>query len=1273
MEFHLQVARSGSSLGDPPRHWGWQCRWYAFDDLRRDGRLRRSQRQDIEDAIEKSAAYLGTLTDWVLWTREKLGAADAEWFQGLAAPFDLHHWDEETVVGLLDGGSEMLRQTWFGELVLTDVSMVSLRQEALAPVRQRYRDALHVRTPSELGLRWSLPDRDVLVELKSCEEATLRAREAIARSWRGDGMSRNAEKLYGQLRAALHASARQLREVHDALANGDIPDAETVASVDPGLETRAFEMVIQELELDARSSLLSTFTSGMELLPRARDLLDRLARGLATPLLAVVGGAGAGKTHLAAHLSGPDDRPRGLLLLGRQFGGEIGDDQLASVAGIPGVSRDQLLEALEARGARTGCRVPLLIDGLNESDDPRKWQDALARLGVRLGSLRHVIGIVTVRPRYVEFALPDDLPRIDLPGFVGVVDEAIERYFRYYRIKADPRDLHWWPPSHPLLLSIFCRTVNPDRSQEIIAAQLPDSLTKVFEAYLTDVYRRIAGVMEIDADTISSAVSEFAHRLFAKSLRGLPRPETDLALGDDLRARWTDSLRFQLESEELLVRDMVDGVDHVLWSYDLLAGYVIAKSIVERTSDWGVLRSPGFLIELEQHPLFEDIVVGLSGLLSQRGVDLTHIVAGRELLHRAAILALPRLPASEVEPASIRAIKKVFAQAPEDTLDALFPTAFTEGHVLNATVLDHLLRHLAPWERDLSWTEWVRERGDTIRAQVGRFATEAEAGEEVGEAALVWLGWLLTTTDWHLHNDIIHALYRIGRVTPERLFERTQDMLDVSDPLVAEGLMAASYGVAMAVQDPDSGSKRAVIRFASHLRRRLFDDGPPLPTTNWFLREYAYRTLQLAAWISGGEFEAPTNPEQPPMRRADGAVARLKRDSPDWHAVDGAFVRRLTERMLAMLPTSGGARAGVEDLDPILEEVRARIAEFGWTETRFRDLDAEILAGSPLLDTGGVGTYGAKYGLLAFHEAMGRMSDQAGFRFGPEDGWRLRMPIDPSFPAPAVQMRLPLPEWADWPGPDAEWLSNAECQLPAGLLRAALSPEVIPFVAVDGFLQQRLRHGGRGIEYTIKGVIALEGWSTVESHLSRNGLDFSRLPSKPPDHQHFAGEVPWSPTFDAHATAADGTVIRTTLRLEEGLEPGPEVEPLAVPNGWDRNRLPLNARSTGSAPGKSFAWFASMRSLPDRPEWVDAQGRLAARLVSPVAGEWSGHLLYVRQDLVENYCREHGGEWGWIAAGERQLDSRTVSKELARARERGEHRFNHTVSLSQLLGERTTP
>src|ERR1700756_1554949 len=114
VEFHLRL-HSPCSLGEAGRWYGWQCRWYDLPSGRAIGVTRRRK---IEEALRTTEALLPAFTDWGPWTRHPLTAGDQEWFRGVQTHMRVHLWTAAEVEEHLSGSAEILRGTYFGELVL---------------------------------------------------------------------------------------------------------------------------------------------------------------------------------------------------------------------------------------------------------------------------------------------------------------------------------------------------------------------------------------------------------------------------------------------------------------------------------------------------------------------------------------------------------------------------------------------------------------------------------------------------------------------------------------------------------------------------------------------------------------------------------------------------------------------------------------------------------------------------------------------------------------------------------------------------------------------------------------------------------------------------------------------------------------------------------------------------------------------------------------------------------------------------------------------------
>jgi hypothetical protein len=528
-----------------------------------------------------------------------------------------------------------------------------------------------------------------------------------------------------------------------------------------------------------------------------------------------------------------------------------------------------------------------------------------------------------------------------------------------------------------------------------------------------------------------------------------------------------------------------------------------------------------------------------------------------------------------------------------------------------------------------------------------------------------------------LRDTVIKALYRLGQTEPDLLFSHAIKQLDTNDPSIPEGLLAAAYGVAMASQEPDAPAREALIKFAAELQAHLLGPDADKPTWHWLIREYAYRTTQLAAWISGGAFEAPTDAAQPPLPAPAGPAQFFRPGSGRWRSVDHAFHMDFANYTIGHLVEH---RANYDDQHPrfqrITGEIRARVAELGWTVARFEEIDRSIAEGSygRMNDPEKVERYGKKYSWAGFYEAAGRLSDRGELRDREPSsaGWRISdMPIDPSFPETIPMPPPDVAEWVPKGGSDEKWARKHAIELPDSLLRTETS-DGQGWIAVDGYLRRAPEDSQRKVFCFIRGLLALEGWPSVETYLRRRKIEPELVPENAAEYYCFAGEAPWSPTFDSWATNSDGSNAAERRRIGWRYEDGPEIELLGVDFNWESYHSVLNDANVGTLPSKSFCRSASLVKVAGLPEFVDAEGKAAARSVALDENGWRGNVLWVREDLLAAYCKEQGGDWGWILWGAREVhppEPAALSEPPAwmiEVRQKGFDRFNRVTSLEQL-------
>jgi hypothetical protein len=194
VEFHLQL-HSNCTLG-PKGDWiGWQCRWYDLPPGRALGTTRRKK---IIQAIAKTVRALPGVTDWILWTRHKLTKADQKWFYALPTKMRLHLWTSEDVETYLSGDAEILRRTYFGELVLTSEELAHLHRLSNAPIRTRWLPEAHQTVDAERSIRRMLGEAGSWEELSVVANRLAAAAQIIKKDPRAFANSLSASTFPSQ-------------------------------------------------------------------------------------------------------------------------------------------------------------------------------------------------------------------------------------------------------------------------------------------------------------------------------------------------------------------------------------------------------------------------------------------------------------------------------------------------------------------------------------------------------------------------------------------------------------------------------------------------------------------------------------------------------------------------------------------------------------------------------------------------------------------------------------------------------------------------------------------------------------------------------------------------------------------------------------------------------------------------------------------------------------------------------------------------------------------
>lgn len=867
VEFDLRL-HSTCALGEPGRWYGWQCKWFDLPRARDIGSTRRGI---IESAIRTTEKHKPDLTDWVLWTKYPLTKNDQEWYYKIDTEMQLHLWNEVELEEHFKGDGEIVRGSYFGELVFSVDTLSNLHKERTASLKNRWQPEVHQTLEVERTIRQILGDTsswDDLIKYSKTIEASVNILDTA--------VEHIVDTLAVEIKEAsnlFHIVASTLLEIHTNLNQGNLDILQHNLTNLPDVPSKRISAIprkLRALNHPIALNVTNFFADFFE----SYKVLNRLKSLIEISFVAVSAKAGYGKTQLSAQLTMESTtRPAGVLLHGGYLqGGENLDDLAAGqivIQGEPISSMEALVAAVDAAGQRAKSRLPIVIDGLNEAEDPRDWKNLLASLEEVIKKYPYVLIICTLRPDFIDEALPSNTKIFNIPGFGEDIDEAIRRYFKYYKINPTETKLPMGILDHPLTLRIFCDVINPNREEEVGIEAIPESLTGLFIRYLDLAAGRITELASRDyryyKQDVQKAYREIGNALWENRSRRIDEIDLRDRLNDTDRP-WNTSIVRALEQEGILLRTSEKDTAQISVTaiYDALAGHLIADSILRQI---GSTSFDSWIRESEiqklfngpfpdRHPLYQDILDALIGLLPRLFYQKQLWQLLEEPMRR---IALSKAADLEVEFLDIETVNKLAELVSQETgvglRDIFYRLWFTRSgikHPLNADFVDNVLRNMSTHDRDLRWTEWVRKNKKDIISDLQRLEerwTNSKDRSPIDFLYAKWTMWTLTSTVRNLRDQATRSLYWYGRVSPESLFDITISALEISDSYVSERMLAAAYGVTMACQhnfNDSSFNKKILPIYSLKLFEFMFKEKAPYSTKHILARDYARRTIDIA-------------------------------------------------------------------------------------------------------------------------------------------------------------------------------------------------------------------------------------------------------------------------------------------------------------------------------------------------------------------------------------------------------------------------------------------
>ena len=1330
--------------------WGWQAKFYHPNP-----RLSVSNRkQSIKKSLITSCQKHPHLKRWFLCTPSNFTPKNGEqsWFDDTlpkSVPenmdVELVHWgDSEFNNWIREPRFGGIRNYFFGELELTFDWFRTQVKKQIRTVQDKFNEVLHTETNVDARIHAFLGDMTfaqfVAEQVTDFEDEFKKYREAVTelenqRPYQVDWSDTKRDLLAAAdpLQDALASAIEQLKQAHDflneqrfdelKLVDCDTVQAQVERTYNAYIEAEsAFDVskIIYNGKKEDREHILREITQSIGM-PRwvAATLMDKL-RGvipklnhISQPDLHIFGGAGVGKTHIASHICHErlETGLPALLVLGRHFTSDHPlQKQLLDILDIPSTySWSDFLQALEATAEAYRTRIPLVIDGLNEATQngafSEVWRLGLLGLIQEIAQTKSVVLITTCRSTYKEAIWSNDDPQnVDYAyGFDAYdVETAVEKYFSWYKIKADLTAAPLSQFQHPIYLKIFCEGQNAARQEEKHIYVGESTLFEVFDNYLAQCNRAICDRLDIYYKTpvITQALNAMAQHLWQQHSRYISLTKlVEIVDSQPLGVlNWDQSKTKAILDEGLLVcRDWYGDEEVVYFTYDLFGGYVIAQYLVQQVAD-----AMGTFVQSEEtvaklfsgdhrtlHPLHEDICRCLAVLLPVKtGKYLHELITDNERAFSHSIKALFELPPDAVSEACVDLVAQLFVY-PQNRKPLLELAASTIGHVrhpLKASFWSERLRALPMPERDISWSENVRENVERFEKTLAHFEALCQNNKPMSEITANRLHllakhimWVLTSTVRPLRDKATQALYWYGRRMPEQFFDLALRSLEINDPYIPERMLAAIYGVAMARQydfeDP-SFAEAVLPVYGRKLYEAIFKPNAPFGTTHILARDYARRTIENALVHHP---DLLTSEERkriaPPF--TDGCIRKWgqseDRNKDEYRDGNAPIQMDFGNYTIGKL-VKGRQNYDFEhaEYNIVRANIFWRIYDLGYSLDTFGEIDTWIARGNWRYDRatnrGKTDRYGKKYSWIAFYELAGFQKDQALFDEFYDD--YVRIPdadIDPSFPQPLQEFQvIDRDLLGDRTISLHEWIKNGNIpDISSYFVLEELCGVKGPWVLLDGYIFQEDLEARRSCFIFPRGLfVHRDDLGEIVTLLQKQNHGERRLPEIPEDYYTYAGEIPWCDTFPCNgqtelefviSTKREKFVIHSSVFSEEGILLVPKEQEVEVPDekrvfkvfipvrrsNYEDYHSSVSLGRSVLVPAKEIAEFLGLCSQPQTFDLYEENGKRAS--VTIRWGEpWhtEHHLIFLRRDLLERYLQENNLRLLWAVWGERQFRSK---------------------------------
>lgn len=1308
IEFYLKL-RSGET-------WGWQCKFYSDK-----GRLSDSNRTtSIENSLAKACINYPDLTKWTLCLKTNLTVGitnkngvrkngERDWFikaLPLQIPIDrtvdLNFFGEDEIItSLVSPDNNGVKQFFFGDLEINQAWFEAQCSQAQYKTKDKYDSVLHtignfdqsyvdsaLMNPAYIELIKNLfaeiPESASAIK-KSIDnyyiKATYNERELQIKNLAFDFFGR-FEPLKDTLMAWFDTIIQAIAEYDLNKFNKLLPVNHHNPTIVNYLNSFPVEIA------DDKNTLVEATNAIYRAIEDYFRNFERIIRNYlhrSENYLIFLADAAEGKTHLACdivHKRLKAGLPA-IFLTGDSFNNHNNlTSAITTILDIPvSYSLGDLLASLDSYGKINRTKIPIIIDGLNETTYGRGfstiWRDHLASLSTKVQQYENLVLIVTCRNSYADDIWTEEDRKYFhwLGRWTNEVKELVQKYFNKYCIVADLTFANLNRFEQPIFLKIFCEIKNPNwQSGRKVRVNIDsDTNNELFGLYFKEVNKKLqrSSLLRRNESFVEQSMASLAEYFWEQNLREIPIKDFYKIIDGEVSYRAGESRADLLIDEGLVfTRDVKQGGEYVSLTYEIMAGYIIAKYLLSRYQLSELLPQGPFHLKTRQgqkpHPLYENIVDELALLFPQHFGTMLHDYYSAdvdEYINYVSIRSLWFLQGEYIRDKDVDEVALHFQSFSENRVEIiqLSKIVLVEmDHPLNAAFLSNQLRMLSVKDRDLTWTENLRHSSyeniqfleDLIREC--RIPVITQEAEERLHLLILYVQWFLTSTDRKLRDTATKLIYFYGCRYSNEFTGLVYTSLTFNDPYVWERMLAALYGVVLSKMGPPDNDFRhnQLKNIGLTLYELIFKKGAKFYTTHVLARDYAVRCVEIAIGFNPSIGEIDEKQISAPFRQSKKIKYSAIKKADD--TIKGPMRMDFSNYTIGTIVKDGFSYKNPPEKEKVRRQLFYRIYQLGWSANEYEHIENSIENYSSYdRNRPRIERYGKKYSWISFFELAGYRNDLGLLNDSLLDNYRSNASdIDPSFPENIETQDFIRDDFlGDRSISLIDWLQVRDT--PDLKNYITIKEDSHEWVCLDGYINQEDGIADRGRFTFIRGIIVKQDDLNEFLPLFENQRLGGRwIPEILQNFYTFAGELYlYEDATHSNATEIAFELSRYKKRVkkgEEGYFPDVEVntangnfeviitEPasktIILPRtkkfntlipvmeySWSSNDL-INNIGHKTIVAKEIAHELNLSALPQSFDLLEPNGTAATKYKESFAeGLTKYRMCYLRKDLLDRY------------------------------------------------------